>query len=274
VPAVVIAIVDSGVDPHHPDLAGKLVAGYNTHDNTTNAADQYGHGTKMAGVAAARSNNGVGIAGVAGGAAIMPVRVTSRAGRATSASIAKGIIWAVDHGARVINLSLGGVVGNAAIRAAAEYAFNRGALVLAPSGNCGCAEAQAETPFILVVSATDETDSVTHFSTTGPFVKLSAPGANIVTTAMYGLYLSESGTSVASAIVAGVAALMFSANPALTPAAAAQLLQSTAFDGGPVGYDPGFGYGRVNAFAAVTAAAAYTPLVPVAFQRVPHVERK
>jgi len=84
-PRVVIAILDSGVDPHHPDLAGKLVAGTNTYDNTHNTADQFGHGTKMAGTAGARSNNGMGIAGVAWQSPIMPLRVTDRKGRATSA---------------------------------------------------------------------------------------------------------------------------------------------------------------------------------------------
>jgi thermitase len=259
-PAAVIAIVDSGVDPHHPDLAGKLVPGYNSYDKSGNTADQFGHGTKMAGVAGARSNNGVGIAGVAGLSPIMPIRATDRAGRASSASIAKGIVWAVDHGARVVNISLQGVVKNAAIRTAAEYAFNHGALVVAPSGNCGCDEATPGSPFILSVSATDETDNAAYFSTTGAFVDISAPGANITTTTMYGLYLGDSGTSLASSVVAGVAALMFSANPALTPAVVKQLLQTTAFNPGGKGHDPRFGHGRVDAFAAVSAALAYEPV--------------
>jgi len=256
-PGVVIAVVDSGVDPHHPDLAGKLVAGANTFDKSNNTADQFGHGTKMAGAAAARSNNGVGIAGVAGLSPIMPIRVTDRKGRGTSTSIAKGIVWAADHGARVVNLSMEGVVKNAAVRAAAEYAFNHGALVVVPSGNCGCVDPTPETPYILSVSATDEADRVASFSTTGAFVDVAAPGVNIPTTAMYGLYLGDSGTSMASSIVAGVAALMFAANPALTPAVVTQLLQETAFNPGGKGRDPGFGHGRVDAFAAVSAAAAY-----------------
>jgi thermitase len=245
------------VDPYHPDLAGQLVAGTNSHEQSNNTADQFGHGTKMAGAVAARSNNGVGIAGVAGQSRIMPIRVTDRAGRATSASIAKGIVWAVDHGARVINVSLEGVVKNAAVRAAAEYAYNHGALVVAPSGNCGCVDPTPESSYILSVSATDEADHVAAFSSTGAFVDLSAPGTNIPTTAMYGLYLSDSGTSLASGLVAGVAALMFSANPTLTPAVVAQLLEATAFNPRGNGRDPGFGHGRVDAFAAVSAALAY-----------------
>ncbi len=131
--------------------------------------------------------------------------------------------------------------------------------MVAASGNCGCADPTPENPFILSVSATDETDGLAYFSSTGPFVDLSAPGTNILTTAMYGLYLAESGTSLASPIVAGVAALMFSANAALTPALVTQLLEATAVDPNGNGYDEGFGYGRVNASAAVTVAAGYTP---------------
>ena len=243
-PEVVVAIVDSGVDPHHPGLSGKLVAGFNTADKKNRTADQFGHGTKMAGVAS-----------VAGRSSIMPIRVTDRAGRATSAAIAQGIVWAVDHGARVVNLSLEGVVRNAAIRGAAEYAFNHGVLVVAPSGNCGCEDASAETPFILSVAATDENDRVATLSTTGPFVDLSAPGVNLTTTAMYGLYEDDTGTSLASAVVAGVAALMFSVNPALGPAEVTLLLQKTAVDFGGNRRATGAGTGRVDAFAAVSAAA-------------------
>ena len=255
-PGAVIAILDSGIDATHPDLAGKLVPGYNTYSNSTDTTDPYGHGTEVAGVAGARSNNGEGIAGVAGAAPIMPVRVTNASGAATSASIANGIIWAADHGARVVNLSFNGVAGNTTIRTAAEYAMNHGTLVVAASGNCGCADPTPDNPFILSVGATDESDGLAYFSSTGAFVDLSAPGTNILTTAPYGLYFSESGTSLASPIVAGVAAQMFAANPVLTPAVVTQLLEATAI--APSGaYDQSFGYGRVDAFAAVSAAAGY-----------------
>jgi subtilisin family serine protease len=253
----VIAIVDSGVDPHHPEFAGKLVAGANTYDKSGVTADQQGHGTKMAGVAAARTDNGAGIAGVAGLSPVMPMRVTDRKGRATAASIAKAIVWAADHGARVINLSLEGVIRNAAIREAAEYAFHHGALVVAPSGNCGCLSPVAETPYILSVAATDEADQVASFSSAGAFVDIAAPGTNIPTTAMFGTYMDDSGTSVASAVVAGVASLMFAANPSLTPEAVTRILQETAFDPQHKGRDPHLGHGRVDAFAAVSAAAAW-----------------
>ena len=255
----VIAILDSGVDATQPDFAGKLVAGYNTYANTTDTSDAYGHGTEVAGVAGALTNNAQGVAGVAGASPIMPVRVTNATGAATSASIANGIIWAADHGARVVNLSFNGVAGNATIRTAAEYAYNHGTLVVAASGNCGCADPTVETPFILSVSGTDEFDVLAYFSSTGPFVDVSAPSTNILTTAKYGLYLPDSGTSLASPVVAGVAALMFSAKPSLTPTLAAQLLEASAVDLGGAGYDTSYGYGRVDALAAVNLAISYTP---------------
>jgi thermitase len=258
-PGAVIAILDSGVDPRHPEFAGKLVMGTNTYDKSGVTADQHGHGTKMAGVAAARGDNGVGIAGVAGQSSLMPVRVTDRKGHATSASIAKGIVWAADHGARVVNLSLEGVAGSAAILAAAQYAVGHGALVVAPAGNCGCVDPSPDTPYLLSVAATDASDRAASFSTAGAFVDLAAPGTNIPTTAMFGLYMGDSGTSVASAVVAGVASLMFAANPALTPQEAARILQETASDPQRKGRDLHVGHGRVDAFAAVRAAAAYRP---------------
>jgi thermitase len=254
----VIAVLDSGVDASHPDLAGKLVAGYNTYSNNTTTSDQTGHGTEVAGAAGALTNNGEGIAGVAGAAPIMPVRVTDSTGRATSASLANGIVWAADHGARIVNLSFSNVAGNTTIRTAAEYAVNHGALVVAAAGNCGCVDSTPENPYILSVSATDEDDNVASFSSTGPFVDLSAPGNNILTTERFGLYGTVSGTSLSSPIVAGVAGLMLAAKPTLTPALISQLLEETAFGSGS--YDQSFGYGRVDASAAVYAAANYTPL--------------
>lgn len=257
-PGAVIAILDSGIDATHPELAGKLVSGYNTYTNTSTTADTTGHGTQVAGAAGALTDNGVGVAGVAGAAPIMPVKVTDSSGRATSASLANGIVWAADHGARVVNLSFSNVAGNTTISAAAEYAVNHGTLVVAAAGNCGCVDATPDNPYVLSVSATDESDAATSFSSTGPYVDLSAPGSNILTTDRYGLYTTVSGTSLASPIAAGVAGLMFAANPALTPAQATELLEGTAADGG-AGYSQSIGYGRVDAAAAVAAATDYVP---------------
>jgi subtilisin family serine protease len=149
------------------------------------------------------------------------------------------------------------VVRHAVIRNAAEYAYRHGVLVVAPSGNCGCVDPAPETPFILSVSATDENDRIVPSSSAGAFVDLAAPGVNLPTTALYGLYVNESGSSLSSAIVAGVAALMFSVNPELTPAAATEILQATASRPEGSGRDARYGHGRVDAHAAVSAAARY-----------------
>jgi subtilisin family serine protease len=256
-PGVVIAIVDSGVDPLHPAFDGKMVDGANTRDPKGDTVDSYGHGTHIAGVAAARPRPGSGVVGVAPKAMIMPMRVTDRTGRAQSAGIAQAITWAADHGARVINLSLEGVSRNAAIRDAAAYAWRRGALVVAPAGNCGCVETTPSTPYIVSVAATDRNDRLAAFSSTGAFVHLTAPGVDVPTTSRYGLELSDSGTSMASAVVSGVAALMFAANTELTPAAVSELLARTAVDPDGQSLALGQGRGRVDALAAVRAALDY-----------------
>lgn len=259
-----IAILDTGIDSAQPDLAAKLVAGYNTYSLSTTTTDATGHGTTVAGVAAALLNNTTGVAGLAGDSPVMPVRVTSNTGVATSSTIAAGITWAVDHGARVLNISLeslgnSSLAGDPTIRAAAEYAFNHGAVVVAAAGNSGTYDATAENPFILSVAATDETDAQAWFSNSGPYVDLAAPGTNIWTTEPFGIYLPEEGTSMSSPIVAGIAALMLGSNAAVTPTVAVQLLEATAVDLGDPGYDAVYGHGRVDALAAVQAAKRYQP---------------
>jgi len=139
----VIAILDSGIDAAHPEFAGKLVAGYNTYSNNTTTTDQTGHGTEVAGAAGALTNNGQGIAGVAGAAPIMPVAGHDSRGRATSASLANGIVWAADNGARVVNLSFNSVAGNATDQHRRPVCGQPRSLVVAASGNCGCVRLDA-----------------------------------------------------------------------------------------------------------------------------------
>src|SRR5438874_860441 len=152
---LIIAFLDSGIDGMHPDLAAKLVAGYNTYDGNTLTADVYGHGTKVAGAGAAITDNAVGVAGVARANSIMPVRVTDTAGYAYYSTIANGLTWAVDHGARVMSISFAGVAGSSTIRGAAQYVNSNGGVVVAAAGNCGCVDSTAQNPYIISVSATD-----------------------------------------------------------------------------------------------------------------------
>lgn len=251
---IIIAILDSGVDGTHPDLAAQMVPGFNFMDNNTNTADVNGHGTAVAGVAAAASNNGLGVAGVAGQAKIMPVRIADANAYAYYSTIAQGITYAADHGARIANCSYGGVAGSAAIQSAAQYMKSKGGLVFVSAGNNGVDENIAPTTTMIAVSATDETDNRTSWSSYGNFVSLAAPGITY-TTSRGGNYDQWMGTSFSSPLAAGVAALMMAAKPTLDSVQIEKLLFATAADIGAAGRDIYYGYGRVDASAAVKAAA-------------------
>ncbi len=253
-PSLVIAILDSGIDPTHPDLAGQLVPGWNFWDDNADTHDVFGHGTEVAGVAAATTDNGTGIAGAAWGCALMPVRVTNLQGYASVFSILQGVTWAVDQGARVINLSFEGIHSSAALASAFAYARSHGCLVVAAAGNGGTYDASPDQPDLLSVAATDAGDRNPSWASYGPYVDLAAPGVAIHTTARGGGTAAVSGTSFSSPLVAGIAALVLSAAPDLTPAETTSLLESTARDLGDPGSDDHFGAGLVDAAAAVTAA--------------------
>jgi len=258
---VTIAILDSGIDSSHPDFAGRLVAGYNSYDNNTNTADVCGHGTKAAGSAAAALNNGLGVAGVAGQARIMPVRIAynnSGSCYAYFSTMASGVTWAADHGARVVNISYANVPSSSAVQSAANYLKGKGGLLFVSAGNYNRDEGFTPTDTMIPVSATDSADNRASFSSYGAFVALSAPGVGIYTTVQGGTYGAVSGTSFASPVAAGVAALVMSANPSLTPDQVKNILFTTAVDLGTAGRDIYFGYGRVNAAAAIAKAAGTT----------------
>ncbi|MDX9884115.1 S8 family serine peptidase [Thauera sp.] len=253
---VVIAILDSGVDPDHPDLASKLVPGWNTYNNNADTADVYGHGTKVAGAAAALTNNGIGVAAVASDAQVMPMRVTGTDGWASYSAIASALTWAADRGARVANLSFYGVETSSSARSAAQYMKNKGGLVVTSAGNYGVEETIAPSDTMITVSATDSNDNKASWSSFGSFVDVAAPGTSIYSTVNGGGYGAVSGTSFSSPITAGVVALMMSANPALSPADLEKALYSSAIDLGAAGFDKYFGNGRVDAAAAVAATKA------------------
>ncbi len=253
---VVIAILDSGVDPDHPDLVSKLVPGWNTYNNNADTADVYGHGTKVAGAAAAATNNSVGVAAVAADALVMPMRVTGTDGWASYSAIASALTWASDRGARVANVSFYAVESSSSARSAAQYMKNKGGLVVTAAGNYGVEETIAPSDTMITVSATDSNDNKASWSSYGSFVDVAAPGTSIYSTVNGGGYGSVSGTSFSSPVTAGVVALMMSANPALTPADLEKALYSSAVDLGTAGFDKYFGNGRVDAAAAVAATKA------------------
>ena len=251
-----IAILDTGVDPTHPDLRYKLLPGFNFASGNADTADVLGHGTAVAGTAAAAGNNAEGVAGLAWQNPILPVRIAGADGFARSDVIAAAMHWAADQGARVINISFGPLQGDALVSAAARYARGRGALVFAAAGNEGVRDPTLADPSILFVAATDRNDLHATFSTSGPSISLAAPGVEIVTTGNNAQYVSASGTSFASPLAAGAAALVWSANPALSADAVEAILRTTARDLGLHGSDELFGSGRIDVAAAVRAAVA------------------
>ncbi|MDD5298371.1 MAG: S8 family serine peptidase, partial [Rhodocyclaceae bacterium] len=254
-PDVVVAVLDTGVALAHPDLRNKLVPGINILDVSKDTSDDNGHGTHVSGIISAEANNGLGIAGIAWGSPIMPVKVMGASGEGRYSDVADGIVWAVDHGARILNLSLGGYSYSQTLADAVAYAQYKNTTIVAAVGNDGNANPiyPAALPNVLGVAATDENDAAWRQSNRGGAVRLSAPGTNILSTTLTGAYSAASGTSVAAAHVSGVAALVLSANSALNASQLQDILFRTADDLGDTGLDPVFGHGRVNAARAVVA---------------------
>jgi hypothetical protein len=251
--AVVVAVLDSGIDTLHPDLAGRVVAGRNIVKGNDDTADDIGHGTMVAGIVGAVTNNALGVAGVAWAAKIMPVKVTNPTGAATDANVAAGIMWAVDHGANVISISLSGPVDDDVLQRGVDYATTRDVVVVAAAGNNGSdvPEFPAASRGVVAVGATDAYGHRTRFSNYGPWVDVNAPGVGIVTTrANSAGFTTQSGTSAATALIAGVAVLLQAANPAANQADIADRLRRSALGRGPVGAE------GIDASGVVDAAEA------------------
>ena len=260
--STLMAICDTGVAADQPDLMGKVLPGYNFYANTTDTADDYGHGTAVAGAAAAQGNNGMGVAGIAWSASVLPIKISDPAGYATYANMASALTYAVDHGARVINMSFSGSSSSTTLQGAADYVWSHNGLIFASAGNTGTSAPQypAACKNVIAVSGLEYEDVIGTWSSYGSDISLSAPGVGIFTTNRDGTYAGWSGTSLASPIAAGVAALVVSLNPELTNASILDLLKNNSDDLGTAGYDIYYGYGRVNAYRALLAAGGPPPL--------------
>lgn len=283
---VVVAVIDSGIAYEDfenfrraPDLANAvLVPGYDFVNNDPHANDDFGHGTHVAGTIAQSTNNGRGVAGVAFGATLMPVKVLNARGQGGFDALARGVIFAADQGARVINLSLSGRKSSQLLQDAIQYAADKGALIVAAAGNSGGAvEYPAAYGPVIAVGAVDYQLQRARYSNFGHQLDLVAPGGDTHIDAngdglpdgilqetfqgdptRFALYNME-GTSMAAPHVAGVAALLFAFNPTATAAQVRQVLEMTARDLGAPGFDENYGYGLVQAAAALAAMGAQAP---------------
>jgi subtilisin family serine protease len=249
---LVVAVVDTGVDPSQSDLRGALVPGVNLVQPAAAPLDDHGHGTAVAGIVAARSDNGQGMAGVCWFCVVMPVKVLDAGGTGDDTRVAAGIVWAVDHGAGVVNLSLGGPGSSPELAAALAYAASKGAVTVAAAGNSGstvpfypAAESTA-----LSVAATTTADRAYPWSNYGAWVDVAAPGCNIAP-ARGGGYGRFCGTSSATPIVSGLAALALSQHPGTSPAELRSAIEHSA---APL---PGVvEFGRVSAPQTLAALGA------------------
>ncbi len=270
-----IAIVDTGVDYNHPDLASsRLRLGWDFANGDNNPMDDHGHGTHVAGIAGANTNNGQGVAGVCWGCDLLAVKVLDASGGGYASWVADGIRYAADWGVAfgkrtVINLSLGSPYPSSVLADAVAYAQGQGALIVAAAGNDGVNELfyPAAYPGVIGVAATDSSDQRASFSNWGSHVDIAAPGVSILST-MWGWYYFADGTSMATPHVAGVAGLVWSAGPALTASQVCGALLRTAVDLGTPGRDDIYGYGRLNAEAAVRSVVPPPPGPPPGPYRV------
>ena len=263
---VTIAVIDSGVDLDHPELAARVVEGYDFVNGDSEADDDYGHGTLVAGVAAAAANNNIGIAGLAWNARIMPVKVLDGQGQGVSSNLTCALHWAADSGADIINISIISFGPSFGMQSAIDYAASEGALIFSAAGNLfeegNPVTYPAAHDNVIAVAATDKDDAHAWFSSAGAFVDIAAPGVGILSPfpPSHEEYRSVYGTSLATPHGAGLAALVLSAVPSLSSEEVETVIQRSAVDLGDAGKDDKFGHGRIDASGAVKLTLSSLPV--------------
>jgi serine protease len=258
---ITVAVIDTGVDAGHPDLAGQVLPGIDLIAGAEGVStDPNGHGTHVAGTIAAVTGNGAGVTAVAPHAKILPIRALDADGSGYMSDTATGIVYATDHGAQVINMSLGGTESSTAVSTAISYARSKGVVVVAAAGNSRANGSPTSYPAaddgVIAVASTTSDDVYSSFSNRGDYIDVAAPGSAIISTyppASGSAYVSMSGTSMAAPHVAALAALLKSYHADLTPDQIQQAMQNSAVDLGTPGKDSDYGYGRVDAAAALAA---------------------
>ncbi len=257
--STLIAIDDTGIDGAHPDLSGKIVSRANF--TTDPDEDNNGHGSHVAGIAAAQTNNGIGVAGTAYNTKLLSVKVLDSNGSGYYSWIANGITWSADNGAKVINLSLGGSASSQTLQSAVNYAVGKGVVVVAAAGNNGNTQPfyPANYSNVISVAATDSNDHKASWSNFGSWVVIAAPGVNILSSYQGG-YSYLSGTSMATPFVSGVTGLIWSQHPTWSESQVVSKLENSADK--IAGTGTNWKYGRVNACNAVDCNSVTTTPTP------------
>lgn len=260
---VLVAVLDTGADFKHPDLQGRLVLGWDYVNKDSDPSDDNGHGTHVAGVIGAATNNAQGIAAMTWNVRVLVVKVLDKGNRGAYSAIAQGILYAADQGADIINLSLGGTSDSATLRDAVNYAWTKGALLVAAAGNAGSGSPYYPAAYapVMAVAATNASDGRWSLSNYAGYMSVAAPGDAIYSTnwsSGVSGYSSRSGTSQAAPHVSGTAALALAQDSSRTNAQLRSLLETTADDLGTAGRDSYYGYGRINAFRALGGAPPAT----------------
>lgn len=287
---VVVAINDTGVKQSLEDLAQtSFTAGYDFINNDNDPTDDHGHGSHVCGTVAQSTNNSVGVTGIAYNCTIMPVKVLNSGGSGSYTQIADGIYWAVDHGADIINMSLGGSSGSSTLQNAVNYAWNNGVVVVCAAGNSSTSAPfyPAAYPVCISVSAIHSGDGLAGYSNYGSTIDICAPGGDgtdrngdgymdgVLQNTFSGTsegYYFYTGTSMASPHVAGVAALVKAIDPSLTNAEIRTILETTAEDLGTSGWDQYFGNGLVDAYAACLEAGGTPDTDPPVISNIQAVD--
>ena len=271
--SILVAVIDTGVDYTHPDLAANYVPlGFDWVNNDNDPIDDNGHGTHCAGIIAAALNNGLGIAGLAQ-VRVMAEKALNADGYGWEDDLAKAIIHAAEQGAKILSNSWGGDEDSRLLHEAIQYAYNMGLLIVAAAGN----EASnvkiypAAYSEVIAVTATDSNDAPAGFTSFGSWVEVSAPGVNIFSTVQNDSYAYMSGTSMACPHVAGVAALIWSQFQSATRDWVRAQLRSTADDLGSSGFDEYYGYGRVNAEKAVGQLPQNHDVLILSWEKAEHI---
>ena len=253
-PSLLIGVLDTGIDASHPDLKGKIIGGFNTNGN--DLKDEVGHGTEVAGIIAANTNNDQGIAGITWNTKVLSLRITDEFGQARVSTVVHALEEAYNKGVKIVHVSLSTNQFSQTLKDAIKETQDRGILVVSTSGNTGIQELRYPAAFdgVIGVGAVDENKQLESYSTIGEHVKLVAPGSFIYTTSTGSSYDHVTGTSFAAPQVTGAVALLLSITPNLTSNEVKEILFNSTEDLGNTGKDLSYGYGLLNTEKAVQLA--------------------